>query len=57
MVQLPDKELLMPETLADAVRAATSGMEISAGSLPGIPAGDGLKLLRRLLREGIVVPA
>jgi hypothetical protein len=56
MIQLPDKELLMPDTLADAVRAATSGVEVSADSLLGVAAGDGLNLLRRLLREGVVVP-
>jgi len=55
-VQLPDREVLIPDTLADAVRAATSGVEVSADSLPGLAVSDGLKLLRRLLREGVVVP-
>lgn len=55
-IQFADKELRMPVTLADAVRAATSGRAISADSLPGLSPGEGLMLLRRLLRKGVVVP-
>jgi hypothetical protein len=57
VIELPDKEVRLNATLAQAVRAATSGNAVAADGLAGIDVGDGLKLLSQLLRDGIVVPA
>ncbi|HEY3676669.1 MAG TPA: cupin domain-containing protein [Candidatus Tumulicola sp.] len=57
VVVLPDREFRLPATHADAVRFATSGNAITAGTLPGLDVNHGLVLLSQLLREGVVVPA
>jgi bifunctional lysine-specific demethylase and histidyl-hydroxylase NO66 len=57
VLELPDRELRLPATQADAVRFATSGNELSANILPGLDVKQGLLLLSQLLRDGVVVPA
>ncbi len=57
VLELADKELRLPAELIHAVRAIVSGAKICAAGLPAVDVTDGLTLLRRLLREGIVVPA
>ncbi len=57
VVQLPDREIRLPASQAEAIRLATSGSAISAGELRGIDPNEGLSLLAQLLRGGVVVPA
>jgi bifunctional lysine-specific demethylase and histidyl-hydroxylase NO66 len=57
VIELPDKEVRLKHDAEEAVRAATSGTAVSAGSLPGVDVRQGLNLLSQLLRDGIVVPA
>lgn len=51
-----DKLVRVPATLGDALRLVLSGTPVTAAELPGITAPDGITLLQRLLREGVVVP-
>jgi ribosomal protein L16 Arg81 hydroxylase len=57
IVSLPDQEIRLEASVLDAVRAATSGGAVTARSLPGLDVTEGIALLSRLLRDGIVVPA
>ncbi|MGZ6779247.1 MAG: cupin domain-containing protein, partial [Mycobacterium sp.] len=54
-LRLPDKVMSFPEQCADAVAALHRGIIADAGSLPGLDHADGTVLLRRLLREAVVV--
>jgi hypothetical protein len=54
---LPDREVTFPAFTGDAVRALLSGEVRTVGSLPGVDAADQVVLVRRLLREGVLVPA
>lgn len=56
VLQLPIKSISFPASCAPALRAVLSGDPVSAGSLPGLDADDGLVVLRRLLREAVLVP-
>lgn len=56
VIELPDKTVRFPAHEAAAVRAATSGLLIEAGALPGLDAAGGIALVARLLRAGVVVP-
>ncbi|MBB1047832.1 cupin domain-containing protein [Dietzia cercidiphylli] len=55
VLRLPTKLVTFPAVCASALRAVLEGAPVSAGSLPGLDADDGLVVLRRLLREGVVV--
>ena len=55
VLRLPDRELAVPGEYADALRTATAGPAIRADGL-GVDAADGVVLVRRLLREGAVLP-
>ncbi|MCY1659193.1 cupin-like domain-containing protein [Dietzia sp. SL131] len=55
VLRLPTKLVSFPAVCASALRAVLEGAPVSAGSLPGLDADDGLVVLRRLLREGVVV--
>jgi hypothetical protein len=55
VLRLPTKSVTFPAVCASALRAVLEGAPVSAGSLPGLDADDGLVVLRRLLREGVVV--
>ncbi|MBD5605601.1 MAG: cupin-like domain-containing protein [Candidatus Eremiobacteraeota bacterium] len=57
LLGLPDKEVRLSISVADAVRAATSGSIVAANTLPHIGVTEGVTLLSQLLRDGIVVPA
>ncbi len=57
VIELPDKEVRLDDTVLQAARVATSGIAVSADDLPGLDVGEGLRLLSQLLRDGIVVPA
>ena len=55
VLRLPTKSVTFPAVCASALRAVLEGDPVSAGTLPGLDADDGLVVLRRLLREGVVV--
>jgi len=56
-VTLADRTISLPESCADALEALHAGVVAEAGSLPGLDAADGEVVIRRLLREAVVVPA
>lgn len=56
VIGLLDKNLRLPAAVTEAARAATSGARVTADSLPGVDAVEGVVLLRRLVGEGILVP-
>jgi ribosomal protein L16 Arg81 hydroxylase len=56
VLRLPDKVLTLPLSCSDAVAALRTGEVADAGSLPGLDHADGTVLIRRLLREAVVVP-
>jgi lysine-specific demethylase/histidyl-hydroxylase NO66 len=54
---LPDRTIRLPATTAPALRALLDPHPSTVGGLPGLDEADQLVLVRRLLREGVVVPA
>ncbi|TPG35245.1 cupin domain-containing protein [Mycolicibacterium hodleri] len=56
VVRLPDRSISLPESCADAVTELHRGLIADAGTLPGLDAADGEVVIRRLLREAVVVP-
>lgn len=54
-LRLPDRTMSFPGLCAPALRALQSGTTVDAATLPGLDAHDGTVLLRRLLREAVVV--
>ena len=56
-LRLPDKTITLPAVCAPAVHHLRSGTDADAGTLPGLDTADATVLIRRLLREGVVVPA
>ncbi|WP_344650946.1 cupin domain-containing protein [Cryptosporangium japonicum] len=57
VLRLPDRTLTLPAVTAAALKTILSGAVVRAGELPDLDADDGLVLIRRLLREALVVPA
>ena len=55
-VELTDRTISLPESCADAVAALHDGLVADAGTLPGLDRADGEVVIRRLLREAILVP-
>ena len=55
-LRLPDKEMSFPASCADAVEALHRGLVADATTMPGLDRADGAVLIRRLLREAVVVP-
>ncbi len=56
-LELADRTIDLPGLVADAVRALLDGAPHAVGELPGLDADDQVVLVRRLLREGVLVPA
>ena len=56
MLRLPDKVMTFPMSCADAVAALHRGLTADAATLPGLDHADATVLIRRLLREAVVVP-
>ena len=56
-IRMLDRTLDLPGTAAEAVRMIVDGRAFTPGELPGLAPEDQLTLTRRLLREGVVVPA
>ncbi|OPX07561.1 cupin domain-containing protein [Mycobacterium sp. AT1] len=54
---LPDRTISLPDVCADAIAALHAGLVADAGALPGLDAADGEVVIRRLLREAVVMPA
>ncbi len=57
VLELPDRTITLPERTGTALRAVTEPGAHAVGSLPGMDEADQLVLVRRLLREGVLVPA
>ncbi|AVZ38451.1 MULTISPECIES: cupin domain-containing protein [unclassified Dietzia] len=55
VLRLPTKAITFPAICAPALRAAMTGDPVTAGVLPGLDEADGLVVLRRLLREAVLV--
>jgi ribosomal protein L16 Arg81 hydroxylase len=56
VLRLPDKVMTLPMSCAEAVEALRTGRVADASTLPGLDHADGTVLIRRLLREAILVP-
>ncbi|SIS08569.1 cupin domain-containing protein [Williamsia sterculiae] len=54
-LHLTDRTIAFPAQCADAIAAVVTGGLVSADSLPGLDSADSLVVLRRLIREGVVV--
>ena len=52
-----DTSIRLPQATADAIDVLLTGAAVAPGALPGLDADERLVLVRRLLREGVVVPA
>ena len=57
VLRLPDRVMTFPASCADAVQALHRGLVAEAGTLPGLDRADATVLIRRLLREAVVMPA
>jgi hypothetical protein len=56
VLRLPDRTVTLPGGCHAAVTALLDGGVHRVGALPGLDSGDAVVLVRRLLRESIVVP-
>jgi ribosomal protein L16 Arg81 hydroxylase len=56
-LRLPDKTITFPESCATALEALQHGLVADAETLPGLDHADAQVLIRRLLREAVVVAA
>ena len=57
VLRLPDRTMTFPILCAPAVNALHRGAIADADSLPGLDHADATVLIKRLLREAVVVPA
>jgi bifunctional lysine-specific demethylase and histidyl-hydroxylase NO66 len=57
VLELPDREVTFPAFTEPALRALLDDGPVAVGSLAGMEEADQVVLVRRLLREGVVVPA
>ncbi|WP_422743242.1 cupin domain-containing protein [Mycobacterium sp. WMMD1722] len=56
-LRLPDRVISFPALCAAAVEALHRGQVLAATTTPGLDTADATVLIRRLLREAVVVPA
>jgi lysine-specific demethylase/histidyl-hydroxylase NO66 len=56
VLRFPDRTVTLPADCHDAVTALLDGGDHRAGALPGLASDDATVLVRRLLREAVVVP-
>jgi hypothetical protein len=56
VLHLPDRTMTFPLLCAPAVNALHQGAVADADSLPGLDRADATVLIRRLLREAVIVP-
>lgn len=57
ILRLPDRTITFPDSCAPAIRALHDGQLLAAKNTPGLDRADATVLIRRLLREAVVVPA
>lgn len=57
VLELADRQISLPVETSAALRAVLTGSTCRVGNLPGADEADQLVLVRRLLREGVLVPA
>jgi ribosomal protein L16 Arg81 hydroxylase len=57
VLRLPDRTMTFPESCAAAIDTLYRGLIADADTLPGLDHADSTVLIRRLLREAVVVPA
>lgn len=55
-LSLADKTIRFPVVCSGALRELITGRTADAAALPGLDSADGAVLIRRLLREGVLVP-
>jgi ribosomal protein L16 Arg81 hydroxylase len=56
VLRLLDRTITFPASCAEAVHALHRGGVLRSAGLPGLDAADGAVLIRRLLKEAVVVP-
>jgi hypothetical protein len=56
-MRLLDRAVSLPATADAAIKTILGGEPFTPDELPGLDGGEQLDLVRRLLREGVVVPA
>jgi lysine-specific demethylase/histidyl-hydroxylase NO66 len=56
-LELPDREITFPPAVEPALRALLGPDSQTVGNLPGMDQADQLVLIRRLLREAVLLPA
>ena len=56
-LELPDRVITFPQTVEPALRALLGPDGHTVGNLPGMDQADQLVLVRRLLREAVLLPA
>ncbi|MET0475782.1 MAG: cupin domain-containing protein [Mycobacterium sp.] len=56
VLRLPDRTITFPTSCGPAVDALAHGLVADAAALPGLDRADGSVVIRRLLRESVVVP-
>jgi hypothetical protein len=57
VLELPDRSVTLPAATRATVETMLDGRTHTVGDLAGLDAADQLVLARRLLREGVLVPA
>ena len=57
LLDVPGDRLSLPVSTAPALTALLTGESVAVGALPGLDVADQTTLVRRLLREGVLVPA
>jgi bifunctional lysine-specific demethylase and histidyl-hydroxylase NO66 len=57
VLALPERTITLPRVTEQALHALLDPHPSTVGDLPGLDGPDQLVLVRRLLREGVVVPA
>ncbi|HSK58295.1 MAG TPA: cupin, partial [Actinomycetospora sp.] len=56
VLELPDRTLTLPAGTREAVARLLDGHPATAAELPGLTPDDGAVVVRRLLKEGVLVP-
>ena len=56
-IVLLDRTVELPAGTADAVKVAVGGPAFTVGDLPGLEPDEQVVLTKRLVREGVLVPA
>ncbi|WP_410653789.1 cupin domain-containing protein [Amycolatopsis sp. cmx-4-54] len=57
VLELPDRDLTLPDSTSTALTALLDGKTWHVGQIPGLDLADQVVLVRRLLREGVLLAA